>query len=452
MLEKLNKNNYVFWGLQICLCIFMFLWNFVTPLWDDDLEPAKYKNIFEIFKQTMNDYIGWNGRAVGQTLFRLLSVGNNVLVSVLNALVFVFMVRLIYGLTISKKGLKVNNICYVVLVLSLMIMIPTFGQTVLWKAGSGNYLWVVTINLFFIWLFTNENFITPKVKLTIENIGKTVFLMMVGIFAGFGNENTSGGTLLIALMYMIFFYLKYKKLSLSQMLGFLASLLGYIMLICAPAAKIRTIATFGQSYYDTPIIFRALKGLYLINTTMIKYYIPLLVIITILAVVRYNIYGIDQFFVQGLVWIGAGLAVIYVLALSPMGQEGGRTFFGGIIYEMIGIFLLIPTDEMKLDYKWPKMINQLLTIGVFITAFLMLPNGIYDSLKSSRAINERYTLIREVAKNQPNQVITVPKLSYEPQTKYSVNYQLMDVSKDSEAWPNELYKDYFKIKGVRLGE
>lgn len=215
MLEKLNKNNYVFWGLQICLCIFMFLWNFVTPLWDDDLEPAKYKNIFEIFKQTMNDYIGWNGRAVGQTLFRLLSVGNNVLVSVLNALVFVFMVRLIYGLTISKKGLKVNNICYVVLVLSLMIMIPTFGQTVLWKAGSGNYLWVVTINLFFIWLFTNENFITPKVKLTIENIGKTVFLMMVGIFAGFGNENTSGGTLLIALMYMIFFYLKYKKLSLS---------------------------------------------------------------------------------------------------------------------------------------------------------------------------------------------------------------------------------------------
>lgn len=65
---------------------------------------------------------------------------------------------------------------------------------------------------------------------------------------------------------------------------------------------------------------------------------------------------------------------------------------------------------------------------------------------------KRYTLIREVAKNQPNQVITVPKLSYEPQTKYSVNYQLMDVSKDSEAWPNELYKDYFKIKGVRLGE
>ena len=148
-MDNINKNKFIFWGQQIFLWLVMFLWNYSTPLWDDDLEPAKYSGVLEILAQTKADYFGWNGRIVGQTLFRLLSVGDHLLVSLLNATVFVIFIRLIYALVKKDR----DNLLYMTITLFLVLTLPVFGQTILWKAGAGNYLWVVTINLAFIYIY-----------------------------------------------------------------------------------------------------------------------------------------------------------------------------------------------------------------------------------------------------------------------------------------------------------
>ena len=151
MVQKLNKNRYLFWGFQTLTFIIMFVWNLMTPLYADDLEPSKYQNLGMILQQTKLDYFGWNGRIVGQTLFRILSVGDHQVVAMLNALAFVALVWLMYLLSLKRKGGQHNNLGYIILVLTTTLLIPDFGQTVLWKAGAGNYLWIGVLNLLFIY-------------------------------------------------------------------------------------------------------------------------------------------------------------------------------------------------------------------------------------------------------------------------------------------------------------
>lgn len=146
----------------------------------------------------------------------------------------------------------------------------------------------------------------------------------------------------------------------------------------------------------------------------------------------------------------AGGAIIYALALSPMGQEGGRSFFGGIIYLIIGLFLLAPTGIQNTSSR--RFAKQLCITVILMWSFLTLPAGFYDSFKSSQAINERYEKIKSQAKQArtKGKAIAVSSLTYEPMTKYSVNYHLMDITEDPAAWPNNLYNEHFDIPGVYL--
>jgi hypothetical protein len=454
MLKKLNRNKHMFYVLQLIVWGIMFFWNYLTPLWDDDLEPAKYENLFAILNKTKQDYFFWNGRVVGQTLFRLLSTGNQVLVSILNALVFILLVWFVYNLSIYRKSKIINNLGYITIVMALMLSIPVFGQTVLWKAGSGNYLWVVTINLWFIWLFTNKNFLQAGVSF--KKIVQALGFIVLGLLAGLSSENTSGGTIVILLVLIYHLYLSNnKKFDIYRLLGLISVLIGYITLISAPGSKIRTLAQFGKNYYNTPFIIRALKGFYQVNLTIKTYYIPLVAISILFIVWRYNHENNKSpLLLYGITWVFSGFAIIYALSFSPMGQDGGRPFFGGVIYILIGIFSLAPTNDEFLKGEMTTYIKQVAVISLFISSFIVLPNGFYDSIKSSKAINERYAYIRENAKKarKNKTIIQLSSLTYSPQTKYSVNYQLEDIKNGKDSWPNNLYIDYFNIPGVDAGK
>ncbi|NBH40602.1 DUF3329 domain-containing protein [Ligilactobacillus murinus] len=419
MVQKLNKNRYLFWGFQTLTFIIMFVWNLMTPLYADDLEPSKYQNLGMILQQTKLDYFGWNGRIVGQTLFRILSVGDHQVVAMLNALAFVALVWLMYLLSLKRKGGQHNNLGYIILVLTTTLLIPDFGQTVLWKAGAGNYLWIGVLNLLFIYLFTSKTFLTTR-KLSLTTFLQTLFFYSVALLAGIGNENTSGGTLILVLIYLGVLFCQKAPFVLNRSLAVVINLIGYLILVLSPAAKIRTLATFGKEYYDVPVIVRALKGLLKINETVMTTYLPLLAALVLLALLRYNTKK-DRYLFAGLAWTLAGGAIIYALALSPMGQEGGRSFFGGIIYLIIGLFLLAPTGIQNTSSR--RFAKQLCITVILMWSFLTLPAGFYDSFKSSQAINERYEKIKSQAKQARTngKAIAVSSLTYEPMTKYSVN-------------------------------
>ena len=74
----------------------------------------------------------------------------------------------------------------------------SFGQTMLWICGACNYLWGSVIILGFVTLY--RHFLEAPQKLRHGALAAGG-MFLYGIAAGWCNENTSGGGLLLVLMF-----------------------------------------------------------------------------------------------------------------------------------------------------------------------------------------------------------------------------------------------------------
>ncbi|WP_369403837.1 DUF6056 family protein [Fructilactobacillus florum] len=112
------------------------------------------------------------------------------------------------------KVQKSHSLVTFFIIISLFLLTPTFGQVFLWTSGSGNYLWTLTANLVFVWLFINID----KVKI----INKTIlYILMIplAIVSGWSNENTGGGVILLLIgMYLLnYFYKRNFTINIKKM-------------------------------------------------------------------------------------------------------------------------------------------------------------------------------------------------------------------------------------------
>ena len=99
-------------------------------------------------------------------------------------------------------------------------------SVVLWRSGAGNYL--VTIAYL-------DKFITLNKKRLLSLIS----LCGLGFLAGFGNQNTSGGVILITLLILLKNWLVTKKLNKQQLLSVGFLLLGFSGLLLSLGDKKR---------------------------------------------------------------------------------------------------------------------------------------------------------------------------------------------------------------------
>ncbi|WP_235804809.1 DUF6056 family protein, partial [Paucilactobacillus suebicus] len=88
------KNKLIFIIMSFVF-IFMTIWNYFTPLWNDD-ESMTGMSFVKIIKSGVNDYFNYNGRFLGQTIFRILVNIPLPLEAILNSFVFVLLTYLIF--------------------------------------------------------------------------------------------------------------------------------------------------------------------------------------------------------------------------------------------------------------------------------------------------------------------------------------------------------------------
>lgn len=434
---------------QIILFLFMFFWEYVTPLWADDLQSS-HLSLKGIMDLSRHEWFSWNGRFFGQSFFRIMILSNQVVGALLNSLIFVLLITLMAKLSIGGKKTKISFLRFWLVTIATIIFIPTFGQTVLWRAGAGNYLWMTTFNLGFLYIYLKTNFF-EKPMTWLKLVSFLPFLIL-SLIAGWSNENTAGGTLIIILVYTIIKLYKKDRVNFVYWLGLIVFSIGYAFLLLAPGNANRTLQTLGPDYLQKPLLVRISHSLFDVNKAMLSSDINKILIVSIIVMLVLLVnYWKDKVLVfQGLTWTMAGLAVIYALSLSPMGQNGGRAFFGGIIYLVIGLFSMLPSKVSVYDSNsLAKSITEIAMILLIAFGFLIISNGIIDSYRSSVSIKERYTFIRKEAHREDyKSIIKVPPLRYLPQTPYSVDYPLKDLVGDVNGYPNFLYKIYLGVKGV----
>ena len=198
----------------------MLLLNILTPFSADDYSySVQQNNLWDVFLNEYHQYMTWTGRSVAHINVRIFLLMPKMIFNIVNAIIYTLLTVLIYCYASGSK-IKKN-----------------FNLTVLWLTGSCNYLWGTVIILLFLFPYRMS---VPGDK----DVFKGKYLPLVGMFfagilAGWCNENTSGGCVLLVLIFLAYAIIKKRKINGWMISGLLGNIIGLLIMIGAPGNAIR---------------------------------------------------------------------------------------------------------------------------------------------------------------------------------------------------------------------
>lgn len=206
----------------------------VTPMHSDDFP---YTMIGIKPEPHIHHYMTWSGRVVADYASTImLSIGSHTITALINSLASAL---LIYNISMLPKAFD-RSIGYyrlsfiaIIAFLCYWVSNPNLGQVMFWIVGSANYLWTTLAIIFFIRKSIEYREIGLESRLAIS------YIAVIGIIAGWTNENTSVTTVLI--MLASGFYYKKTKGSFGKVIitGIISSAIGAAAMILAPGNFIR---------------------------------------------------------------------------------------------------------------------------------------------------------------------------------------------------------------------
>ena len=382
----------------------------------------------DIFDYQVWHYFNWGGRTVAHTLAQILLVFPKAVFNILNSFIYTALIYLIYLHGCFNKDDKDNSYMLLLIHFILWFIIPVFGQSFIWLVGSCNYLWTTVIILYFLWLYRRNTLSEKWYNL--------LFMFILGLLAGWTNENTSAGLIVILVFSLIINKVETKKFELSKtrLFGIIGTLAGFIIMICAPGNYIRS-AEFKD---DTFIIIKIIKRTLDITNNLENIILPLLIVIIIL--ISLKIYHKKKIEKETYTFILGGFAAIYAMVLSPTFPE--RAWTGAIIFFVIAIVILVyDLDTINRLYKFILVDFCIILSIIYVSQYMDLARNI-NYLRNTW--NYRVDVINESDKDKIFEFY-----KYETYNPRNPVYGLDDIGYDPNAWPNGSISKYYGIKGIK---
>ena len=385
----------------------------------------------DIFDYQVWHYFNWGGRTVAHTLAQILLVFPKAVFNILNSFIYTALIYLIYlhgCFNKDNKDNKDNSYMLLLIHLILWFIIPVFGQSFIWLVGSCNYLWTTVIILYFLWLYRRNTLSEKWYNL--------LFMFILGLLAGWTNENTSAGLIVILVFSLIINKVETKKIELSKtrLFGIIGTLIGFVIMICAPGNYIRS-AEFKD---DTFIIIKIIKRTLDITNNLENIILPLLIVIIIL--ISLKIYHKKKIEKEAYTFILGGFAAIYAMVLSPTFPE--RAWTGAIIFFVIAIIILVyDLDTINRLYKFILVDFCIILSIIYVSQYMDLARNI-NYLRNTW--NYRVDVINESDKDKMFEFY-----KYETYNSRNPVYGLDDIGYDPNAWPNGSISKYYGINGIK---
>ncbi|MEF9991950.1 MAG: DUF6056 family protein [Romboutsia sp.] len=440
-----NKNaNILFfiWILAITF-VMMYLINSNTHFTSDDY---RYHYIYENFMPTSdvkritslsdiansmyNHYNIWGGRITAHILVQLFLMFGKTVFNVINSMGFVLLALLVYLHSNSFK--KLNPLLILFIIIMMWFFIPQFGASILWVSGSGNYLWSTIIILVFLLpyrLYIEDN------KYFKDNIINILIMSVVGIFAGWTNENTGGAMIFIQLLFIGYYILNKIKLPKWSISGLIASLIGFALLVLAPGNYVRPnkpkalltkLSELGANSYETMFIP-----------------IFLLTILLIIYISNKSNKTIKDLFVP-VTYLIASIASVVVLIVPPYAPQ--RTWFGPIILIIISIGYIY--SRLEFDNSLVRRISIACAILFSISFLYEYGQAYLDIEKTNNYVKKQVQRIEE-EKAKGNMDIVVNKIP-KPKSNYNAFKHTANITYDKYSWFNQWMAKYYGVDYVRI--
>lgn len=446
-MDKYRKK--IFWVLIAAAFVSIFVYNFLTPYMSDDyfykIEVQQAQNLFDLLKQQYGEYISHNGRVIGQFNMRLSLIFDKQVFNVVNSLMFIALVFLIYANIKRKK--KYDIFVLLLIITFLWRYAVDFGQTMLWICGACNYLWGSVIILGFVTFF---RYLLRKAEQIKHPVLTAVGTFFFALAAGWCNENTSGGGLLLALLFGINFWYDRKKEGQKSFYPFMGATVlgmccGLLGMITAPGVKSRSQVMQEDEYTG---FVGLLSRIYKITMTVRKLFFVIFVMIIITIVVlavRKQLCTWTQIRRNEMIlFLVAAVATCYALAIAPTAMD--RAFFGA------GIFLVIACIQGIIDAARDDQILLIAKYSLVSIFCLWFAFNYFDNLVNLARIyreeNERITMIVEEKENpEGTGIVVLPELRQEFRNPYSYMHD-SDLEDDSGYWINLFYEAYYDVGNI----
>lgn len=456
MTEKKRRSLFIL--LVIINFTMVLVYNFLTPYLSDDLwyDLGVMQPLSELVRAQIEDHMTWSGRDVGHFILKLAFCFPKWIFNLANSIVFAVLSVLMY-LNVDRKK-RYDVYAYGLTVLLLWIFGVSFDQTILWVSGACNYLWTGVIILGFITIYRKDTIISGEANNSGEttsqkNTSRTreilcnISVFLLGLLAGWGNENTSGAAIMLATIFMIDEYISYRKnsqtytLKIWKVAGILGAVIGFLIMITAPGNKIRGAERLAEE--EQTGIMAILGRLLKLNDAVERNFAVLIGIVIVAGIYlilrEKKTYNIRYIFI----YTGMSLITTYVLILTAIPMD--RALFGAGVFLIIGCVqavIYIPMDDIYM--------NTVKYSVVLIMALYLVINYLScgaDLIRILRELDERDRYVEQEKSKGHNDLI-IPSLSDEWNNKYTYIYHYNDVSEDSDSYGNEIYRVYYGLDKV----
>lgn len=308
-------------GLPVAVAVLTaieFLAHRAVPFMMDDFwygtnlvtgEPLR--NFSDIVESMVWHFYNWGGRCMTHGILQLTLMSGEVCADILNVLATLLLTWLVCVIS-DRKNLP----AFLLIHAMLFAFNANLKMSMLWQAGAANYVYSSVWILLFLW---------PYLRALKDSEAKdlpfaALWLLPVGILAGWSNENVGPTCFLIAVGTMIYLK-KWQKQSvrLWMCVGAVCSLAGSIMVVAAPGNFVRSAVLEQQTFYDR---------LYSMLTAGADYLFPSFLLTVVLVLIKTVCLKIKFSRVE---WaLAAGAVLSYgAMVLSPHYPD--RATFGTMV-------------------------------------------------------------------------------------------------------------------------
>ncbi len=445
-----------FYVLAVITFGMILLFNFLTPMLTDDYSYAaqvrQAKSLWDLVLQEQQQYMTWNGRSVVHFLLRCFLSLPVPVFKVANSLMFMLLSWLIYDNIPGRKAYD----CFVWMFVQagLWFYAVDFSQTILWETGACNYLWGTCIILLFMTLLRRHY----EKQIGMEKPGNVLLpavgFFLLGMAAGWCNENTSGGAFLFVLLLLIAVKKKKGILLPAGISAAAGNLLGLMIMVTAPGNAIR--ASFAEENHSglVGMIARAQKLTLNIQANF-QVLLCVLIVTMVIGVLQKKGQGKGCRDILGemagqILFTFLFLATSYALVMTAETQA--RAFFGAGIFLLIacirGIVDICRTERSLggANAIWVRGASwSILLILMLQLVFTFLNDGT-NLGRIYRECAERQACVEQAA-DQGKQEVTVAQLRPDFETRFSDAYN-SDLQEDPGYWTNVAYEGYFGVERI----
>lgn len=331
-----------YWGLLAIACLVMLVMNVWTPFKEDDMAFALIAggSLHDIWQSQVDHFMTANGRFADVVATLFCAFLGKAAFNVINTLVFGLMAHLVTVLATDRRS---------VMVLAMFLALvgccfPVPGQTMLFVAGSCNYLWAITASLLLVRYLQSQH----EAPLSWWRGA----LLLLGVFiAGNFNEAASFGFFAGLCLYYVFNRREVNRREIVALAGYL---LGILLIVASPGAWER--AAQGDIVVNLGFTDLLSSRWHIFGDKMWRFVTPLLAFAAGLVVLFWKGVGVLRRNVWTWVFLSLSL-VMFALGVLHERAYAALTTVGFIIVAMAA-------DALLSRYRWTRVAVTLVALSL----------------------------------------------------------------------------------------